>query len=291
MLTWNPTIAADGSYGSPLNYEYGPSGLLLSDGTLITEQCVGLGTDTLSFLSMKAGKILNKGSWSAPGFLVADPTIIAYGTHIFMAYTKGNPAGEVNGISGHWISRLNGALVTAPVTLIPQTSAPNDPRNYGIGQPAIAAKPYSPTILVYTTTVSGVNRIGASDLTVIPGGAVTVGAQIDVIGDDGASVDAFWLSPTRLAVLQSNGNNQLGFRTYTMTNGQLVRDVGETVEGGFSARTHFYLPNVIDGAGFVRGLDAQPVVVSGKLRVLAATGDKTNLGSWRITPVLVPQPV
>jgi hypothetical protein len=291
MLTWSPILSADGSYGDPQAYEYGPTGLLIADGTLLTEQCVGLGTDTLSFLSMRGGKILGKSSWTMTGKLVADPIMVAFGTHTLLAYTVGDLDGKRNGVGAHWMSRSTGKPVSSTMIVVPQTPAPNHPGGYGIGQPAIAAKPYSPTMLFYTTTLSGVNRIGACYLNVSPGGAVTAGAQVDIIGDDGVSVDATWLSQTRVALLQSNGKDQLGFRTYTLVNGQLVRDTGETVEDGFSALTHFRLPNVIDGAGFVRGLNTQPVVSNGKFRVLIATGNKADLGSWKITPALVPAPV
>jgi hypothetical protein len=222
VSVWNPIVTAT-TIGDPTRYEYGPS-VITEAGSVQRVWCTaGRNTDTLSSIRTDGTK---QEYWVLADRLVADPCAMRYGTYYLLAYTVGDLNGQRNGVGCHWVAvadRSHGAHRM----LIEQTPGP--PANpYGIGQPAIAAKPFSPTVMLSTTTLSGVNRLQAHYLHVPgPNLDVALGERVPIIGgDDGASVDAWWLSPTRLAMVVSNGTDTLATRTYTLLNGSLVRDTG-----------------------------------------------------------------
>lgn len=294
MSVWDPKILHDNrggavSIGDPTRYEYGPTtSVEIHHGSPITRLwcCAGRNTDTISSIRLDG---TGAEGWTLPGKLVADPAVMRYGNQFLLLYTVGDLDGTRNGLGYHWIPAESPRVHGGHVMLIAQKYGPvSNP--YGIGQPCVAARPYSPTILIYTSTLSGVNRLQAGKLDVGKGG-VSVSYPIPIVGgDDGASVDAFWMSPTRLCVIQSDGNQYLGTRTYTLLGTKLLRDIGEKSYDGFWCQTVVKVPNVVDGVGLVKGLDAQPVLDKGRIVVWVSVGDHTSPGTWQLRRVAVPMP-
>lgn len=288
MYAWNPTVTAS-KITDGRSYHYGASIVEVARNTGRVFCCVGRGSDTISSV-LTTGK--GAEGWELPGKLVADPCAVRYGNQLLLAYTVGDLNGERNGVGFHWMTGPTMSTHGRHDMLLAQSVGHPNSR-YGTGQPAIAARPYSPTIIVTTTTVSGVNRLQAHYLDVSGhGGLVRIGQPIQILGgDDGVSVEAIWLSPTRLCMVQPNGANMITTRTYQMVGGQLIRETCETAREGISGRTFTRFDNVIDGAGIVRDAGNQPVyTTAGGYQIWIATGNRSNPGSWALhkTSIAVP---
>jgi hypothetical protein len=283
ISAWNPVVTPT-TIGDDTRYEYSPSIVTESPGVQRVWCTAGRNTDTISSVLTNG---TDKDFWVLPGKLVADPCVLRYGTQYksgwyLVTYTVGDPDGKRNGIGWHW-QKVSGKQRSQHRMLIEQTAG-STANAYGLGQPALAARPGSPTIMLHTDTRSGVNRIGAHMLHVSnAGGTVALGDPIEITDNDGASVEAWWVSQTRLGLVMSNGSNMVATRTYQLVNGRLIRETGETQRNGFYGRTFTQVDNAIDGAGIVRDAANQPIrTPAGELRTWIATGNKANPATWQL---------
>lgn len=282
---WRPIVTRD-FVGDPDAYEYAPEALLDPDGVVRLFACVGLGDDTISTVRLDGAGM---GSWRLPdpSKLVSDPSVTVYGDRLLLLFTVGDKAGGTNnGISGQWCTQ-NGAAITwgAPFVVLPQAGGAG---TYGVGQPTVAARPGCPTLLLHTDTRGGRNRLVARHLEVLaPGGPVTAGPEYAIpVDDDGASCSAWWDAAGLLHVLIV-GDGKTGIRTFRL-DGTTLRSAGRA-PGGFWTSVVADTPGAVDGAGILRGRDAQPVITGGRLEVWQGRAGPT-LGSWGLHRFLMPTP-
>lgn len=283
---WKPT-ATPTTLSDPNAYEYGPRA---ASGRVWA--CVGLGTDTIASINVSA-RNTSSSAWTVPGKLVADPCPVPYVERCLLLFTVGDPAGTRNGVGVSWCTITDPVPKSAGVLIAQTEGGPGNP--YGVGQPTVAARPGSPTLLLTTTTVSGVNRIQAHHLHVNAlKQQCILGSRVDIAGgDDGASVDAWWLSRDRLALVQSNGSDLVGVRTYHLTpNGStLIRETGEQDWGnGFYARSATRIPDLIDGAGLDLSDNCQPRKRLGRISIWVATGHGPTPATWMLRKASLPEP-
>lgn len=292
-MRWRPVVTPD-LVADPSVYEYSPEAIVEPDGVTRLWATVGLGDDTLSTIRLDGE---GAASWKLPDptKLVADPSVLVYGDRYLVAFTVGDKVGvgTNNGISAMWVteSSNHSMIFGQPFTLIPQSGGHG---TYGIGQPSMAARPGCPTVLLYTDTRDGRNRLRANHLAVPldlrSGGPITIGPELAIpVDDDGASCTAWWDPGGRLHVAIV-GDGRTGIRSFAFHEG-----AGELLSlgrapGGFWTSVVVDTPGAIDGAGVLRGRDCQPVVTAGRLEAWQGAGNPADPASWGLHRFTLPAP-